>query len=322
MQAVNGCSLFRWLHHPDRPTGSRERLGEGLQIFLKVCDAISFAHSRGVVHRDLKTGNVLVGEYGAVYLVDWGLARVIRPGVETLRSYDFVSGSPIGTVAYVSPEGARGEVASCDERTDVFGLGAILYELVTGSAPYPGRDAAMIERAKLGQYVPVEEALGGVGISQKLVKIIRKAMAPEREDRYATAADLKRDVQQFLCRGFSLPRRAFAPGIRIVSEEATPDVAYVILKGRCEMWKTIDGRRHVLHGVGPGDVVGESALQLKAPRGVNVEATETVTALAVTRADLEEEMGEETWVWTLLRGTMRRLAELELAMEAETCKSP
>jgi CRP-like cAMP-binding protein len=176
----------------------------------------------------------------------------------------------------------------------------------------------MLERAKLGQYVPVEEALAGVGISQKLVQIIRKAMAPAPEDRYATAADLKRDVQRFLSRGLSLPRRAFAPGSRIVSEDTPSDVAYVILKGRCEMWKTVDGRRHALHAIGPGDVVGESALQLEASRGVgvNVQAIDTVTALAVTRADLEEEMGEDTWVWTLLRGTMRRLGELELAMQA------
>jgi serine/threonine-protein kinase len=322
MQAVNGCSLFRWLRDPARPTGSRERMGEGLQILLKVCDAISFAHSRGVIHRDLKTANVLVGEYGAVYVVDWGLARVIGPGVETLRSCGFESGSPIGTVAYISPEAARGDDGSCDERTDVFGLGAILYELVTGSMPYRGEDAEMLERAKQGQYVRVEDALGGSGISQKLLKIIRKAMAPEREDRYATAADFKQDVQRFLCHGLSLPRCAFAPGSRIVSEDAPPDVAYVILKGRCEMWKTIDGRRHVLHGVGPGDVVGESALQLKAPRGVNVEAIDTVTALVVTRTDLEEEMGEETWVWALLRGTMRRLGELELAMEAAQRATP
>jgi serine/threonine-protein kinase len=315
MKAVQGCTLYRWLHDAGRPPGSQERLGEGLEIFVKVCDAISYAHCRGVIHRDLKSGNVLVGEYGAVYVVDWGLARIIRPGVETSGTRGFEGGSPIGTVAYVSPEAARGDDAQCDERTDVFGLGALLYELVTGSSPYPNsEDAATVELAKQGEYVPIAHALRGVGVSQQLLKIVHKAMARDREDRYPTVADLKRDLQRFLRGGLSLRRRAFAAGSRILSEDQDPEEAYVVVKGQCEIWRTIDGRKQVLHRIGPSGVIGESALRLKELRGVNVDAIDAVTALVVTRADLEQEMGEQTWVWTLLQGTMRRLEELELAL--------
>jgi serine/threonine-protein kinase len=314
MKAVRGHSLYYWLSDPRRPPGSAERLSEGLEMFLKVCDAVSFAHSRGVVHRDLKSDNVMVGEYGAVYVVDWGLALLVRRGVETLTlpRQRVHAASPIGTVAYMSPEAARGEVERCDERTDVFGLGTILYEIVTGSPPYQGGDSApLIERAKRGEYTPLEEALGGVGVSKKLLRIVRKAMAASREHRYATAAELKGEVQRFLRGGSHLPRLAFAPGSRITTEGEPEEAAYVIVRGRCEMSQTVDGRRRVLRHLGPGDVFGETALVVSTRGSATVDAIDAVTVLVVRRSDLEGELGRETWVWALLNALAQRFVELD-----------
>jgi serine/threonine-protein kinase len=317
MKAVRGQSLYYWLADPRRPPGSAERLSEGLEVFLKVCDAISFAHSRGVIHRDLKTDNVMVGEYGAVYVVDWGLALLVRSGVETItrQRRRGQTSSPIGTVAYMSPEAARGEVSSCDERTDVFGLGAILYEIVTGAPPYQGSSAApLVERAKRGEYTPLEEALGGVGVSKKLLRIVRKAMAATREYRYATAAELKGEIQRFLRGGRHLPRLAFAAGSRITTEGEPEEAAYVIVRGRCQMSKTVDGRRRVLRHLGPGEVFGETALVVRTRRSATVDAIDAVTVLVVRRSDLEEQLGRETWVWALLNALAQRFVELDAVL--------
>jgi serine/threonine-protein kinase len=318
MKAVRGQSLYDWLAMPRRPPGSSERLSEGLEILLKVCDAVSFAHSRGVIHRDLKADNVMVGEYGAVYVVDWGLALVLRDGVDTIQRRKRrrrPSSSPIGTVAYMSPEAARGEVGECDERTDVFGLGAILYEIATGAAPYHGGSTdELLERAKAGDYTPPEVALDGVGISKKLVRIVRRAMARARADRYATAGEFKREVQRFLRGGSYLPRLAFAPGSRIITEGEAEEAAYVIVRGRCELSRTIDGQKRILQRLGPGEVFGETALVVNTRRTATVDTLDAVTVLVVRRSDLEEELGRETWVWALLQALAQRFAELDAVL--------
>jgi serine/threonine-protein kinase len=316
MKAVRGHSMYYWLADGHRPPGSSERLSEGLEIFLKVCDAVSFAHSRGVIHRDLKSDNVMVGEFGAVYVVDWGLALLVRRGVETItRRRPSEGSSPLGTVAYMSPEAARGEADTCDERTDVFGLGTILYEIVTGVPPYRGGDSeSLIERARIGAYTPLEEALDGVGVSRKLLRIVRKAMSVSRDDRYATAAELKSEVQRFLRGGSYLPRLWFPAGSRITTEGEPEEAAYVIVRGRCEMSKTIDGRKCVLRQLGPGEVFGETALVVSTRRSATVDAIDAVTVLVVRRADLEEELGRETWVWALLNALAQRFVELDAVL--------
>jgi serine/threonine-protein kinase len=317
MKAVRGQSLYDWLAEPRRPPGSAERLSEGLEILLKVCDAVAFAHSRGVIHRDLKSDNVMVGEYGAVYVVDWGLALVLREGVETIarKRKRRSSSSPIGTVAYMSPEAARGEVAECDERTDVFGLGAILYEIVTGAAPYHGGSTEiLLERAKAGDYTPLEEALDGIGISRKILRIVRRAMSRARSDRYATAAEFKEEVQRFLRGGSHLPRLAFAPGMRIITEGEMEEAAYVIVRGHCELSRRFAGQRRVLQRLGPGDVFGETALVVNTRRTATVDAIDAVTVLVVRRSDLEEELGRETWVWALLKALAQRFIELDAVL--------
>jgi serine/threonine-protein kinase len=317
MKAVRGHSLYYWLAEGRRPPGSSERLSEGLEIFLKACDAVSFAHSRGVVHRDLKTDNVMVGEFGAVYVVDWGLALLVRRGVETItrRRRTSEGSAPLGTVAYMSPEAARGEASSCDERTDVFGLGAILYEIVTGVPPYRGGTTGeLVERAKIGAYTPLNVALDGVGVSKKLLRIVRKAMAGSPDDRYQTAAALKSEVQRFLRGGSYLPRLAFPPGSRITTEGEPEEAAYVIVRGRCEMSKTIDGRTRVLRELGPGEVFGETALVVNTRRTATVNAIDAVTVLVVRRSDLEEELGRETWVWALLNALAQRFVELDAVL--------
>src|SRR5262249_36235316 len=164
MKLVKGQTLTTLLKQ--RPEGQHD-LPRFLGIFEQVCRTMAYAHARGVIHRDLKPGNIMVGGFGEVQVMDWGLAKVLASGgvadesravrrqeaasvVRTLRTGSgggaSQAGSVMGTPAYMPPEQAGGDVEALDERADVFGLGAILCEILTGSPPYVGRDAHEVLR--------------------------------------------------------------------------------------------------------------------------------------------------------------------------------
>ena len=156
MKLVKGRTLASLLQEQTSPAQDLPRF---LSIFEQVCQTMAYAHARGVIHRDLKPSNVMVGSFGEVQVMDWGLAKVLPQGgiadearggpaaetvVNTVRSgpagsgSESQAGSVLGTPAYMAPEQARGEVDRIDERADVFGLGAILCEILTGRPPYTG----------------------------------------------------------------------------------------------------------------------------------------------------------------------------------------
>src|SRR6202000_2800134 len=133
-------SLARWLHDPSRRVGSTDRLADSLDIFVKVCDAVAYAHHRGVIHRDIKPENIMVAGFGQVYLMDWGLARLSKTRPASGENSQMEAPGGVGTPGYMSPEQARGKPSEMDERCDVFGLGAVLYEIVSGKTPYGDHD--------------------------------------------------------------------------------------------------------------------------------------------------------------------------------------
>jgi serine/threonine-protein kinase len=316
MKLVRGVSLHDWLCDPQRPVGSASRLADGLEIMLKVCDAMAFAHSRGVIHRDLKPTNIMVGEFGEVYVMDWGLARVIGTGVSTSSGPEGMlwraNQGAVGTPAYMSPEQAQGRVKDCDERTDVFGLGAVLFELVTGVPPYEtSGGAASMEAVRSGNHTPPEEALHGVGVSKRILRIIEKTLARERDDRYQTVAALKADLQRFLRGGLYLPRMGFSPGTRIINEGEKGDSAYIIVRGECVAYKTVDGVRRVLRNMSKGDVFGELAILSDRPRSATVEAIDAVTTLVVDRSTIEDGIGYDSWMGALVKALAGRFREID-----------
>jgi len=186
-------------------------LGARLRLFQRICEPVAFAHAHGVIHRDLKPENVMVGPFGEVLVMDWGVARLreqedsefrgIRRG-RAAGEHDTAHGTVLGTPAYMAPEQARGEVDRVDERADVYSLGAILYFLLTGSAP--GRSPVGPDeptRTWAGpSRVPGIEPPRRVAATTPppLEAICLRAMAREREDRYPAVADLSADVGRFL----------------------------------------------------------------------------------------------------------------------------
>jgi len=197
-----------------------------LGLMLKVCEAMAYAHYKGVIHRDLKPANVMIGRFGAVYVMDWGIARVldredgrdirIQPLATTqaVRSNRKESGakspdSPLltmdgdvmGTPAYMSPEQAKGQLDKVGPQTDVYALGAMLYHLLTGQMPYVPADGVMNayavwSRVQEGPPRPLHELASDV--PAELAAICGRAMARELSDRYASMDELAADLQAYV----------------------------------------------------------------------------------------------------------------------------
>lgn len=311
MKLVQGVDFKKWLTNPERPPGNPERLEHGLEIILKVCDAIAYAHHRGVIHRDLKPDNIMVGEFGQVYVMDWGLARLLKTRPASGHRAQMEAQGPVGTVTHMAPEQALGNPADMDERSDVFGLGALLYELVSGKTPY-GRPRNMNDalfRATGGHVIPLEQAAFGIHVPARLNEIVMKAVAPAPADRYQSVIALQKDVRDFLRGGMHLPTEAYPPGAVIIREGDMGDTAYMIVSGTCRAYRTVDGRQETLAKMSAGDVFGEMALLLDEPRAASVEAVDGATVLVLDKRTMSEGFGG--WTAAMVRGMAQRFRDLE-----------
>ncbi len=197
MERLSGMTLRRAIAGRALPA---ERV---LDLGVQMAEALEAAHARGVVHRDVKPGNVFLTREGPAKLMDFGLAKLVEPGTgEPLREADTDTGAPepltrtsaaVGTAGYMSPEQARGE--EVDARTDLFSLGAVLYEMVTGRPPFTGATDAVTFEAILGRD-PVRAQTLNPDVWPELAAILEKALEKDRDLRYQTAADLKVDLQR------------------------------------------------------------------------------------------------------------------------------
>jgi eukaryotic-like serine/threonine-protein kinase len=186
MKFVEGQQLDKYI-------GSVTSILDRLRIFLRMCDAVAFAHARGVLHRDLKPANVMIGSFGEVLVMDWGLAKILAapndhapqtqhlPGPDRVNAAADISvltdhGRVMGTPGYMSPEQARGEIEVLDARSDIFSLGALLRFLLSHKLAAPSS----------GRIAPALEA------------ICTKACAEGPEDRYATVQELAADISRYL----------------------------------------------------------------------------------------------------------------------------
>jgi len=178
-----------------------------LRVFLQVAYSVAFAHNRGVLHRDLKPGNVFIGEFGDVRVVDWGLAKLLDREDEAAAAPEAArielsheteatrEGEILGTPGYAAPEQLRGELA-IDERADVYSLGVLLYEIASGRLPVAGETVTgLIGNTLAGKLIPLDSV---VPLDKRLVAIVHKALALDPAERYQDALALIADVEAFL----------------------------------------------------------------------------------------------------------------------------
>jgi serine/threonine-protein kinase len=314
MKLVEGETLSKRLKRRGKDADDLPRF---LEIFLKVCDAIAFAHSRGVVHRDLKPANIMIGEFGQVYVMDWGCAHILRPREHApeatpQRTVIDEPGTVIGTSPYMAPEQALGRTDEIDERTDVFGLGAVLYEILTGSAPFPGRnDEEASALARAGKVRPPEEVEKLRTPPPGVSAIVMRALSARREDRYQTVVALRGEIERFLHRGAFFTPRPYPAGTLIVREGDIADEAYIITSGHCEAFREERGRKVSLRTLGPGEVFGEGALFAREPRNASVVAVDDVNAIVLTQQVLDRELGTDAWLGTFIRALTARYRDFE-----------
>ena len=196
------------VYHLERAAGKADHLEQItlLNAFVGVCNAVAYAHSRGVIHRDLKGQNVVLGDFGAVIVLDWGFAKVVgdpEEGTEVPALVldgapdQTVQGQVIGTPAYRAPEQAMGRLDLIDRRTDVYGLGAMLYGILTGQAPFTGSDTQEVLRKVREEEPPPPHRVSN-GVPAALEAVCLRALAKKPGERYNSASDLAREVQRWL----------------------------------------------------------------------------------------------------------------------------
>lgn len=199
--------------YQENPKGEPEgdaSLTSRLDYFLKACEGVIYAHRKQVVHRDLKPSNIMIGEYGEVYIMDWGIAKMVKDDPGTLMSIEKLAqqnlgleeggipaGSIVGTPGYMSPEQARG-LPDVGPASDQFSLGVILYELVTCQSAREGDVRKKLRWAEGGYINEIIHYISGKAIPPELEAIIHKATAADPFDRYPSVAALTEDVRRFV----------------------------------------------------------------------------------------------------------------------------
>jgi serine/threonine protein kinase len=228
MKLVKGRTLADILAERADPLQERPRL---LAVFEMVCQTMAYAHAKGVIHRNLNPANVMVGAFGEVQVMDWGLAKVLgeRPraprhgcrgrsppvegltgGLAPLRSPDVTqAGAVLGTPTYMAPEQARGEFNQLDERSDVFGLGAILCEILTGAPPFRSAGGLdLLEQTRAADLSDAVDRLDRCGADAELVRLAKDCLAAEPAARPADGGAVAKRLAKYLAGAQEQLRRA------------------------------------------------------------------------------------------------------------------
>jgi eukaryotic-like serine/threonine-protein kinase len=324
MRKVTGETLDALIHEDELQRLDADNLKSAVRILLRVCDALAYAHSRGVVHLDIKPSNIMIGQFGEVYVVDWGIAMT---GVGTCEGAPVLietlgrnaataaptKSSLSGTPAYMAPEQATGQLEEVDARTDIFLVGATLYNILTGEPPYTGAAtlAEVLKKAERGEFAPIDSRTGSSRAPPALVNIANTAMHNSPARRFQTMQELKRALEGFLEGVGHLSTERYVAGDIIVREGEPGDRAYVIVSGHCHVFSGVDAELQTLREIGPGEVFGEMAILSGGVRTSSVAALTDVEVEVVTRESLTDGLGIKTWAGKFVTALAERFIEVD-----------
>lgn len=324
MKEVHGdtlATILRHLKEGSEEHSQRYTYYSLLTIFRKVCDAVAFAHSLGILHRDIKPDNIMVGGFGEVLLMDWGIAKLlsdeeIAPPENLDAAFTAVSNAEAtlsgvvkGSPAFMSPEQAKGLGDEIDERSDVYLLGSTLYNIATLHAPYTGSDIEeTIRNAQQGNLISAALRAPDRNIPRDLIRIVEKAMSFDPNERYASVELLIRDIDALLEGNTTTTTKSFEPGDIIMHEGDIGEEAYVISSGKVEVFKSSsNGDIHLL-SLDSGEVIGEMALISKSVRSASIRALEKTELVMITKEVMEQGLSQlPPWLKTAVNCLTERL---------------
>jgi serine/threonine protein kinase len=263
MEFVDGAPLDRYVidsgltnsGQPSSAADARSRIDRLLRLFLPICEAVQYAHQRGVIHRDLKPANIRVDSDGAPRVLDFGLARA--GGGSSVAGADATeltsSGQFMGSLPWASPEHAGGNPDAIDTRSDIYSLGVVLHYLLTGQFPYTVQGALRDVLENIMRAEPHRPSESAVGISSDLDTIVLKCLAKEPDRRYQSAADLADDIRHYLAdepiqarrdsMWYVLKKKARRYQVLAAAAAAVIVIAIVGLSVSLSLWRNADQQR-------------------------------------------------------------------------------
>ena len=317
MKLVSGNTLEHLIvefHENNRDAEVLERL---LRIMLQICDTISYAHERGVIHRDIKPQNIMLGSHGQIYVMDWGVAVLDQGRLSQTEAPVAIRSSredigAAGTIAYMAPEQIQPDLSLIDARTDVFALGGTIYKILTGVAPYSGWDRIkLMKEVAAGNIAPPQVRKPSLPMPVGLCEIAMKALASNPADRYQSVDELHADISAFLRGGGWFSTLSFGPGEVIIRQGEHGDAGYIIVDGRCEVFKEDQEQRVSLTTLSAGDVFGEMAILNGETRTASVAALEPTTVKVVRRETFERELDRSDWMKTFYKQLVARFLAVD-----------
>jgi eukaryotic-like serine/threonine-protein kinase len=334
MPRVEGQTLASLLSDPSTGRLTALPVHRCLEIFVKVCETLAYAHDRGVVHLDLKPANVMVGRYGQVFIMDWGNAFVYDPGpyraylethvqkpqLLTLPSETgiFVLGTPLN----MAPEQFSAPRTHSTPAADVFAAGIILYQMLVGTNPFVAKDLAGIRQA-IEEIVPPPAHSVNADIPKRLSEICERALEKSSANRYRNCGEMLADLKRFQDTGEAFVKKSYQSGELIFEEGASGEYAFIILSGRVEVAKQHGHERKVLAVLGPNEIVGELALFTGEPRVAEARALEPTVIRIMSKEDVLRELDKlSPWVGKMITSLAHRFVNLnEKLLERGTVPS-
>ena len=328
MKLVEGKTLQELVNELPPGPVERDTLLDLLGVVLKACDALAFAHAKGVVHADIKPSNVMVGDFGQVYLMDWGISRLEPAPGETPADEDarervqsWVSTAMPGgwgSPNFIPPEQGGGDDPTV--RSDVFGVGTLVYYVLARRPPYQAETLLdTLSQAVEGKVAPILDVVTDGRVPLPLRRVLDRALAFDPRERYADIASLQADLTRFVRGGGEYPMVTFRPDQTIIRQGEKADAAYVIVGGRCEVFTEAGGERTVHAQLGRGDVFGETAILANSARTASVRAVEQTTVVRIPVAYFERELDDmKPWMGAFTRALAQRFRDqLERATAAK-----
>lgn len=319
MELLSGTSLHAYLRKIERQ-GEYISLARCLRILTKICQTMAYVHTMGVLHLDLTSENVMLGEFGELHILDWGNAHLFAP--KRYQEYLARNGKHVdlselvnrsvqvvGTPPYMSPEQTRQPRHKLTQSADVFSVGIILYRMLTGIYPFSLLSLDEFLR-ELHETEPEPLHFHRGDVPLRLSHICSKMMAKEASQRYSNFHEVLADLQSLTDIGREFERRYYQAGEIIVEEGDTGEYAFQILDGQVEVFNIVNGQENILTTIGPGEMIGELTIFSKMPRIVTARAKTPTTVYAISESEVIGELEKLTpWVGKMVHSLSRRFLE-------------